>query len=115
MFRRRLFDAILLAHNWAALRAFLLPPAADPLQVQAALDMQLDEVRRLAVANSKNSGKLGGRSGHAKGTAAHWKKVADTQMQEVFTMTDRDDKDIRKMAEVYSDDLAEDVLEPAQI
>ena len=44
-----------------------------------------------------------------------WKKVADTQMQEVFTMTDRDDKDIRKMAEVYSDDLAEDVLEPAQI
>ena len=30
-------------------------------------------------------------------------------------MTDRDDKDVRKMAEVYSDDLAEDVLEPAQI
>ena len=44
-----------------------------------------------------------------------WKKVADKQMQQVFTMTDRDDKDIRKMAEIYSDDLAEDVLEPAQI
>ena len=33
-------------------------------------------------------------------------------MEEVFTMTDKDDKDIRKMAEIYTDDLAEDVLDP---
>lgn len=41
-----------------------------------------------------------------------WVEVANTQMAEVFTMTDKDDKDIRKMAEIYADDLAEDVLDP---
>jgi hypothetical protein len=42
----------------------------------------------------------------------NWPAVADKQMNKVFTMTDKDDKDIRKMAEVYADDLAEDVLDP---
>lgn len=42
----------------------------------------------------------------------NWEQVAKKQMEEVFTMTDKDDKDIRKMAEIYADDLAEDVLDP---
>ena len=42
----------------------------------------------------------------------NWKDLADVQMREVFTMTDKDDKDIRKMAEVYADDLATNVLDP---
>ena len=42
----------------------------------------------------------------------NWTEVADQQMETVFTMTDKDDTDIRKMADLYSDDLAEDVLDP---
>jgi hypothetical protein len=33
-------------------------------------------------------------------------------MLTVFTMTDREDQDVRRLAEMYSDDLAENVLEP---
>jgi hypothetical protein len=41
-----------------------------------------------------------------------WDSIANEQMLTVFTMTDRDDQDVRRLAEVYSDDLAENVLEP---
>jgi zinc finger MYND domain-containing protein 10 len=43
-----------------------------------------------------------------------WPKVADLQMETVFTMTDKDDKDVRKMADLYADDDIQDVLEPDQ-
>lgn len=41
-----------------------------------------------------------------------WKAIADAQFSTVFTMTDRDDADIRAMAELYSDDTIHSVLEP---
>jgi hypothetical protein len=43
----------------------------------------------------------------------NWEQVADKQMAQVFTMTDRDDPSLKLMADVYSDDLAEDTLEGA--
>jgi len=42
-----------------------------------------------------------------------WGKVADLQMETVFTMTDRDDKDIRLMADLYANDDVQDMLDPA--
>lgn len=41
-----------------------------------------------------------------------WPTIADTQMTSVFVMTDRDDPDLRLLADLYSDDLAENVLDP---
>lgn len=41
-----------------------------------------------------------------------WKAIADAQFTNVFTMTDRDDTDIRAMADLYSDDTIQSVLEP---
>ena len=38
-------------------------------------------------------------------------EVAEEQLKNVFTMSDRTDKDLLYMAEIYSDDLAESVLE----
>jgi len=38
-------------------------------------------------------------------------QVAAYQKEHVFTMTDRDDKDLLAMAELYSDDAIEQVLE----
>ena len=42
----------------------------------------------------------------------NWAEVAEYQMKNVFTMTDKDDKDLRKIADLYSDDLAQDILDP---
>lgn len=42
----------------------------------------------------------------------HWPKIADAQFSLVFTMTDRDDADIRAMADLYSDDTIQSVIEP---
>lgn len=42
----------------------------------------------------------------------NWDDVATYQLESVFTMTDKTDEDLRKLAELYSDDLAEDVLDP---
>ena len=42
-----------------------------------------------------------------------WPEVADVQMAQVFTMTDKDDKDVRKMADLYADDDVTDVLDPS--
>jgi hypothetical protein len=41
-----------------------------------------------------------------------WKAVADVQMERVFTMTDRDDKDVRLMASLYASDDVTDMLDP---
>ena len=41
-----------------------------------------------------------------------WPKVAQTQVREVFTMTDKDDADLRRMADLYADDAVGDVMEP---
>ena len=41
-----------------------------------------------------------------------WQACADLQMDTVFVVTDREDKFLKKMADLYSDDLAEAVLEP---
>jgi len=41
-----------------------------------------------------------------------WGQVADLQMEKVFTMTDRDDKDIRLMADLYANDDVQDMLDP---
>mmetsp|Transcript_3815 Transcript_3815/g.5931 ORF Transcript_3815/g.5931 Transcript_3815/m.5931 type:complete len:451 (-) Transcript_3815:188-1540(-) len=50
------------------------------------------------------------REGLLKGK--EWETVANTQMDTVFTMTDKDDPDLRRMAELYADDAVEGVLEP---
>jgi zinc finger MYND domain-containing protein 10 len=41
-----------------------------------------------------------------------WPAAADRVMKTVFTMTDRDDKDLRRMADFYADDNVGDILEP---
>jgi len=41
-----------------------------------------------------------------------WAAVADLQMEKVFTMTDREDKDIRLMADLYANDDVQDILDP---
>lgn len=42
-------------------------------------------------------------------------QVAEYQIKEIFTMTDRDDKDLLAMAALYSDDAAEFVMEPEAV
>jgi hypothetical protein len=41
--------------------------------------------------------------------------VAAGQIKDVFTMTDATDKDLAKMADLYSDELSENVLEPPAV
>ena len=41
-----------------------------------------------------------------------WEQIAIRQMDSVFTMTDATDRDLAQMAELYADDLSENVLEP---
>ena len=43
-----------------------------------------------------------------------WSAVAQFQREHVFVLADRDDPDLKKLAELYSDDLVENVLEPPQ-
>ena len=45
----------------------------------------------------------------------NWYDVADYQMDNVFTMTDKTDNDLKKMSDLYSDDLAEGVLDPSYL
>ena len=42
-----------------------------------------------------------------------WPLVAQDQMVNVFTMTDREDADLRRMADLYADDAVGDVMEPS--
>jgi hypothetical protein len=42
-----------------------------------------------------------------------WPEVAQLQIETVFTMTDKNDKDLIKMADLYSDDLTEAMVESA--
>jgi hypothetical protein len=44
-----------------------------------------------------------------------WQSIVDYQMESVFTMTDRTDKFLKDMAELYTDDLIEGVLEPRDL
>lgn len=37
----------------------------------------------------------------------NWASIADEQMRSVFTMTDRDDKDLLRLVDMYVDDLGE--------
>lgn len=41
-----------------------------------------------------------------------WDEIATRQLSTVFTMTDVTDRDLAQMAELYADDLSENVLEP---
>lgn len=45
----------------------------------------------------------------------NWSDVAEFQIENVFTMTDKTDKDLKKMSDLYSDDLAEGVLDPSYL
>ena len=42
----------------------------------------------------------------------NWDSIATHTIEKVFTMTDATDRDLKLIADVYADDLAEDVLEP---
>jgi hypothetical protein len=41
-----------------------------------------------------------------------WDEIADEQMEKVFTMTDKTDADLRRIAELYADDDVGNVLDP---
>ena len=41
-----------------------------------------------------------------------FEQIASFQLANVFTMTDKDDKDVRALADLWSDDLTENVLDP---
>ena len=41
-----------------------------------------------------------------------WDEIATRQLTTIFTMTDATDSDLAQMAELYADDLSENVLEP---
>lgn len=41
-----------------------------------------------------------------------WDAAADKAMDDIFTMTDKDDKDLRRMADLYADDALGEVMEP---
>ena len=43
----------------------------------------------------------------------NWPDIADYQMENVFTMTDKTDKDLIKMSELYSDDFTGCVMDPS--
>jgi hypothetical protein len=42
-----------------------------------------------------------------------WPDVAQLQIETVFTMTDKNDRDLIKMADLYSDDLTEAMVDSA--
>ena len=42
----------------------------------------------------------------------NWEEIANYQMEKIFTMTDKEDKDLKKMSDLYSNDLAQGVLDP---
>jgi hypothetical protein len=44
-----------------------------------------------------------------------WPAIADEQVSRVFTMTDKDDADLRRMADLYADDAVGDVIEPVHV
>lgn len=44
-----------------------------------------------------------------------WPAIADTQMKEVFTMTDRDDADLRRMISLYTDDYEDYSFSDAKV
>ena len=41
-----------------------------------------------------------------------WDEIVKYQLQNIFTMTDYNDKDLKKLADLYSDDIIGDVIEP---
>jgi hypothetical protein len=45
----------------------------------------------------------------------NWDDMADFQMENVFIMTDKNDKDLKKMSDLYTDDLTEGVFDPTSI
>ena len=44
-----------------------------------------------------------------------WGLIAGHQMQNIFVMTDKDDKDLQRMAELYSDESVESIIDPNSI
>lgn len=99
-------------------RKYLNDVILDQLPVLADIQRYMDE---LALADVPDPNSLGGsvfmlqqvavdRESLLKGK--NWDEVADLQMKTVFTMTDRTDKDVRAMADLYSDDLSENIIDP---
>ena len=42
----------------------------------------------------------------------NWNNVTDYQIQHIFIMTDRTDPDLKRLADLYSDDVVGDVIDP---
>jgi hypothetical protein len=42
----------------------------------------------------------------------NWEMMSNQQREEVFTMEDKNDPDLRSLAGLYSDDLVEGIMEP---
>ena len=44
-----------------------------------------------------------------------WESIAKMQIEEIFTMTDKDDSDLRRLADLYSDDRVGNILDPSSL
>jgi hypothetical protein len=104
------------------IRKFINDLILDQLPFLADIQRYMDELTVLNVPepNSLSGGGTGGiflfqqvapiKQLITKGKS--YEEIACYQKEHVFTMTDRNDKDLIKMAELYSDDTIEQVLEP---
>ena len=100
------------------LRKYLNEVMLDQLPFLADIMRYMDE---LAITDVPESAGVGSgvfmfqqvavmREGLLKGQK--WEEIADLQMASVFTMSDKNDADLKAMVDVYADDLAEDTLDP---
>ena len=100
------------------LRKYLNEVMLDQLPFLADIMRYMDE---LAITDVPESAGMGSgvfmfqqvavmREGLLKGQ--DWNEIADLQMSSVFTMTDKNDPDLKSMVDLYTDDLCEDTLDP---
>ena len=103
-------------------RKYLNEILLDQLPVLADIQRYMDELALTDVPeNFLNSGNSPfmfqqvavGREKLMKGK--DWETVADFQMESIFSMTDKDDKDLKRMADLYSDESVERVVDPETI
>lgn len=101
-------------------RKFINDVLLDQLPFLADVQRYMDELTIMEVPES--SGAAGGGSVFMLQQVAvtredvikkrDWKSAADKAMVDIFTMTDKDDKDLRRMADLYADDGVGEILEP---
>jgi zinc finger MYND domain-containing protein 10 len=101
-------------------RKFLNDILLDQLPFLADIQRYMDELQIMEVPDASNTGSVFmlqqvsvSREKVVKGR--NWKEAADRVFETVFTMTDKDDKDLRRMADLYADDDVGQVIEPGAL